>query len=69
MCENEQSRRGEAMFRILVVEDYKNLKKLIVTYLKRNSYIPYEASNGEEALEEKKPAIRSYLLAKDRTGI
>lgn len=38
------------MFNILVVEDDKNLRKLIVTYLKRENYKTYEAINGEEAL-------------------
>lgn len=39
------------MFNILVVEDDKNLRKLITTYLKRNNYTPFEATNGEEALD------------------
>lgn len=39
------------MFNILVVEDDKNLKKLMTTYLKKSNYSTYEASNGEEALE------------------
>ena len=39
------------MFKILVVEDDKNLRKLITTYLRKNEYITYEATNGEEALE------------------
>lgn len=39
------------MFKILVVEDDKNLRKLITTYLKRNGYITYEATNGVEALD------------------
>ena len=39
------------MFNILVVEDDKNLKKLIVTYLKKNNYNSFEATNGEEALD------------------
>lgn len=39
------------MFKILVVEDDKNLRKLITTYLKRNEYITYEATNGIEALD------------------
>ena len=39
------------MFKILVVEDDKNLRKLMTTYLKRNEYITYEATNGIEALE------------------
>ena len=39
------------MFNILVVEDDKNLKKLMTTYLKKNGYITYEANNGEEALD------------------
>lgn len=39
------------MFNILVVEDDKNLRKLMVTYLKRNAYNPFEATNGEEALD------------------
>lgn len=39
------------MFNILVVEDDKNLRKLMTTYLKRNEYITYEATNGIEALE------------------
>lgn len=38
------------MFNILVVEDDKNLRKLITTYLQRNKYNTYEATNGEEAL-------------------
>jgi len=32
------------------VEDDKNLRKLITTYLQRNKYNTYEATNGEEAL-------------------
>ena len=39
------------MFRILIVEDDKNLRKLITTYLKKNEYITYEATNGLEALD------------------
>ena len=39
------------MFKILIVEDDKNLRKLITTYLRKNEYITYEATNGEEALE------------------
>lgn len=39
------------MFNILVVEDNKNLRKLMVTYLKRNNYETLEAENGEDALE------------------
>lgn len=38
------------MFNILVVEDDKNLRKLITTYLQRNKYNTYEATNGEKAL-------------------
>lgn len=38
------------MFNILVVEDDKNLRRLITTYLQRNKYNTYEATNGEEAL-------------------
>ncbi len=39
------------MFNILVVEDDKNLKKLIVTYLHKNNYNTFEASDGNEALD------------------
>lgn len=39
------------MFNILVVEDDKNLRKLITTCLKREKYEIYEALNGIEALE------------------
>lgn len=39
------------MFNILVVEDDKNLRKLIVTCLKREKYQTYEATNGIEALD------------------
>lgn len=38
------------MFNILVVEDDKNLKKLMTTCLKKNNYETFEANNGEEAL-------------------
>ena len=39
------------MFKILVVEDDKNLKKLIKITLTKENYTVYEASNGEDALE------------------
>ena len=39
------------MFNVLVVEDDKNLKKLMVTYLKKNNYTTFEARNGIQALE------------------
>ncbi len=39
------------MFNVLVVEDDKNLKKLMVTYLKKNNYTTFEASNGVQALD------------------
>ena len=39
------------MFNVLVVEDDKNLKKLMVTYLKRNNYTVFEANNGIQALD------------------
>ena len=39
------------MFKILVVEDNKNLRKLMVTYLKRNNYDALEAEDGQQALE------------------
>ena len=39
------------MFNILVVEDDKNLRKLMVTYLKKNNYNTYEAIDGKVALD------------------
>lgn len=39
------------MFKILVVEDDKNLRKLMITCLRKNEYMPFEATNGEEALD------------------
>lgn len=39
------------MFSILIVEDNKNLRKLMTTYLKKNNYETLEAENGEEALK------------------
>ncbi|MGM9876938.1 MAG: response regulator transcription factor [Bacilli bacterium] len=39
------------MFNVLVVEDDKNLRKLITTCLKREKYQTYEATNGIDALE------------------
>jgi len=39
------------MFNILIVEDDKNLRKLLVTCLKKNNYKTFEAVNGNEALE------------------
>ena len=44
--------RGEKyMFKILVVEDDKNLRKLIVTCLKKANYTVFDTRNGKEALE------------------
>ena len=39
------------MFKILVVEDDKNLRKLIVTCLEKSNYTVFETRNGQEALE------------------
>jgi len=39
------------MFKILIVEDDKNLRKLIKTCLSKNGYVTYEATNGIEALD------------------
>lgn len=39
------------MFNILVVEDDKNLRKLITICLNKNNYNTYEATNGVEALQ------------------
>lgn len=39
------------MFKILVVEDDKNLRKLIVTCLEKANYTVFETKNGEEALD------------------
>ena len=39
------------MFKILVVEDDKNLRKLIVTCLEKARYTVFETHNGEEALD------------------
>ncbi len=38
------------MFKVLVVEDDKNLRKLIMTTLQKNGYVPFGAINGLEAL-------------------
>ncbi len=38
------------MFHILVVEDDKNLRRLMATYLEREGYEVYHAEDGEEAL-------------------
>lgn len=43
--------KGDKMFNILIVEDDKNLRKLIKTCLKRENYQTYEATNGVEALD------------------
>lgn len=39
------------MFKILVVEDNKNLRKLMTTYLKDNNYETLEAEDGQIALD------------------
>ena len=39
------------MFNILIVEDDKNIRKLMHTVLKQNGYNPISASDGVEALE------------------
>ena len=49
--QNIKAKSGGKMFKILVVEDDKNLKKLIKITLTKENYTVYEASNGEEALE------------------
>ena len=49
--QNIKAKSGVKMFKILVVEDDKNLKKLIKITLTKENYTVYEASNGEEALE------------------
>ncbi len=39
------------MFKILVVEDDKNLQRLMATVLKQNGYTPLVANDGKEALD------------------
>lgn len=39
------------MFKVLVVEDNKNFRKLLITYLKKNNYEALEAKDGMEALD------------------
>ena len=39
------------MFKVLLVEDNKNIRKLMTTYLRKNNYDVLEAENGEEALD------------------
>lgn len=39
------------MFKILVVEDNKNLRRLMTAYLKRSNYETYEAGDGVQALD------------------
>lgn len=39
------------MFNVLVVEDEKNLRKLMTAYLKKNQYNTFEAEDGVKALE------------------
>lgn len=39
------------MFNVLVVEDEKNLRKLMTAYLKKNQYNIFEAEDGVKALE------------------
>lgn len=69
------------MFKILVVEDNKNLRKLMITYLKKNNYETLEAADGEEALnvidkshvdliitDIMMPNIDGYELAKELRG-
>lgn len=69
------------MFKILVVEDNKNLRKLMTTYLNKNNYETLEAENGEEALDIidrnhvdliitdiMMPNIDGYELAKELRG-
>ena len=39
------------MFKILIVEDNKNFRKLMTTYLKKSNYETLEAEDGKEALD------------------
>ncbi len=41
------------MFNILIVEDDKNLRKLVVTYLNKNGYNIFEAVDGQQAFNNK----------------
>jgi DNA-binding response OmpR family regulator len=43
--------RGDSVFNILIVEDDKNIRKLIQTVLQQNGYNALSASDGSEALE------------------
>ena len=50
------------MFNILIVEDDKNLRKLISTFLRKNNYTPFEANDGEEALEVFELGADDYMV-------
>ena len=49
------------MFNILVVEDDKNLNKLICAVLKQNNYNVFRAEDGEEAFTPKIDSIACLI--------
>ena len=54
LCYNDKKQRGGKSvsgIRILVAEDDKNIRNLIVKYLENEGYIVYTALNGEQALD------------------
>jgi len=56
MCEKER------LFRILIVDDNKNIRKTLILLLSREEFVFDEAGNGKEALEKIKNTKPDIIL-------
>ncbi len=42
---------GESAFRVLIVDDDQNIRRMMIAALRRDHYLFFEATNGREALD------------------
>ena len=46
-----ESQQEEKSFRVLIVDDDANIRRMMIAALRREGYVFFEAANGSEALE------------------
>ncbi len=46
-----ETEQGDTSFRVLIVDDDANIRRMMIAALRRDRYVFFEAANGREALE------------------
>jgi len=76
-----ESQQEEKSFRVLIVDDDVNIRRMMIAALRREGYVFFEAANGSEALEIMRrehpavvvldlmmPMVSGWDVLKERSG-